>query len=216
MAPKTWTCKFTWERTKAKTSFDHGQTFLAIWGPLTIRYGDPIPSDGPSRHFEWLAHPLGPTAHCDTQAVGGTEEGVLAVTTTFYRNVFADPILGVMFKVHEASHAQKLALFLLYFMEVSDTYFRQPGVAGFGTLHQAHHQSKGLAARAEAPPGAGCPGGHFTKSQRDAWRGHFVAAFEEHGVRGGLLQDLADFVDRAMPRYGPFANDRPSDAVADP
>ena len=49
---------------------------------------------------------------------------------------------------------------------------------------------------------------HFTASQRDAWKSHFVAAFSEHGVRGGLLQDMADFVDRGMRFYGPIVGDR--------
>ena len=49
---------------------------------------------------------------------------------------------------------------------------------------------------------------HFPSSQRDAWKSHFVAAFSEHGVRGGLLQDMADFVDRGMRFYVPFVGDR--------
>ena len=130
---------------------------------------------------------------------------MLAVTTTFYANVFADPILSVMFRSHDASHAQKLALFLLNFMEITDKFFL---TSSFSTLHAVHHVSKQIPARATAPPGAGCPGGNFTASQRDAWKLHFVSAFSQHGLRGGLLQDMADFVDRAMRFYGPFAGDR--------
>jgi hypothetical protein len=127
------------------------------------------------------------------------------VTTTFYVKVFADPILSVMFRTRDESHAQKLALFLLNFMEITDKFFV---TSSFSKLHALHDAAKLIPARAAAPPGAGCPGGSFTASQRDAWKSHFVAAFSEHGLRGGLLQDMADFVDRAMRFYGPFAEDR--------
>lgn len=139
------------------------------------------------------------------QAVGGTEAAVLAATTTFYTKVFADPILAVMFRSHDESHAYKLALFVMNFMEITDKFFR---VSSISTLHAVHHTAQQLPSRATAPPGAGCPGGNFTASQRDAWKSHFVAAFSEHGVRGGLLQDMADFVDRGMRFYGPIVGDR--------
>ena len=81
-------------------------------------------------------------------------------------------------------------------------------VSCISTLHAVHHTAQQLPSCATAPPGAGCPGGNFTASQRDAWKSHFVAAFSEHGVRGGLLQDMADFVDRGMRFYGPIVGDR--------
>ena len=127
------------------------------------------------------------------------------MTTTFYAKVFGDPILSIMFRSQDASHAQKLALFLLNFMEITDRFFT---ISSFSKLHAMHDASKLIPARAAAPPGAGCPGGNFTSSQRDAWKSHFVSACGEHGLRGGLLQDLADFVDRAMQFYGPFVADR--------
>lgn len=127
------------------------------------------------------------------------------MTTTFYAKVFADPILSVMFRTRDESHAQKLALFLLNFMEITDKFFL---VSSISKLHAVHDAAKRIPARAAAPAGAGCPGGNFTASQRDAWKSHFVAAFSEHGLRGGLLQDMADFVDRGMRFYGPFVGDR--------
>lgn len=130
---------------------------------------------------------------------------MIAVTTTFYAKVFSDPILAVMFRTRDESHALKLALFLLNFMEITDKFFQ---TSSFGTLHALHNAAKLIPSRASAPPGAGCPGGNFTASQRDAWKSHFVAAFSEHGLRGGLLQDMADFVDRGMRFYGPFDGDR--------
>ncbi len=68
--------------------------------------------------------------------------------------------------------------FLMNFMEISDKYFR---VSSIPRLHAMHDSAKSLEARATAPPEAGCPGGDFTASQRDAWKMHFVAAFREHG-----------------------------------
>jgi hypothetical protein len=46
-------------------------------------------------------------------------------------------------------------------------------------------------------------------SQRDIWKEHFIGAFRDTGgLRDGLLQDISDFVDRAMDHYGPFEKDR--------
>jgi hypothetical protein len=94
-----------------------------------------------------------------------------------------------------------------------DDYFRERG--SFRTLHTRHAVSQKYAERASAPPGAGCPGHVFTFSQRDAWKGHFVEAFRTTGgLRDGLLQDMADFVDRAMGFYGPFEADRSGSPVS--
>lgn len=148
---------------------------------------------------------LGP-AHF--KAVGGTREALLKVTAAFYERVFDDPILGVMFRDRSSEHARRLMLFCLSFMEISDDYFKERG--SFGTLHARHAASQLIEKRSEAPPGAGCPGGKFTVSQRNAWKGHFVAAFRDvGGLRGGVLQDMADWVDRSMAFYAPFAPDRP-------
>ncbi len=129
------------------------------------------------------------------------------MTTTFYSKVFGDPrtILSVMFRSHDVSQAHKLALFLLYFMEISHKFFRD---SSFTQLHAVHHMAKSIPARSQAAPGAGCPGENFTASQRDACKSHFVLACSLHGLRGGLLQDMADFVDRAMGHYRPFVGDR--------
>lgn len=141
------------------------------------------------------------------KAVGGTREALLKVTSAFYERVFTDPILGVMFRDRSTEHARRLMLFCLNFMEISDDYFAERG--GFGTLHARHAASQLNEKRASAPPGAGCPGGKFTVSQRDAWKHHFVTAFREvGGLQGGLLQDVADWVDRSMSFYAPFAPDR--------
>lgn len=147
---------------------------------------------------------LGPTHF---RAVGGTREALLKVTASFYERVFEDPILGVMFRDRSPDHARRLMLFCLSFMEVSDDYFTERG--SFRTLHARHAASQLNEKRAEAPPGAGCPGGKFTVSQRDAWKRHFVEAFRDiGGLRGGLLQDIAAWVDRSMAFYAPFAPDR--------
>ncbi len=88
-----------------------------------------------------------------------------------------------------------------------DDYFRERG--SFRTLHTRHAASQQYPERAKAPPGAGCPGRGFTISQKEAWKKHFVEAFRVTGrLRDGMLQDMADFVDRAMDHYAPFEPDR--------
>jgi truncated hemoglobin YjbI len=62
---------------------------------------------------------FGDLAQTHYQAIGGTREALLGVTTAFYSRVLADPILTVLFKSKGPEHAQRLMLFMLYFMEVS-------------------------------------------------------------------------------------------------
>ena len=150
---------------------------------------------------------LGDLGPAHFRAVGGTREALLKVTSAFYEKVFKDPILGVMFEEHSPVHAYRLMLSCLYFMEISDDDHKERG--SFATLHKKHAEAQQRAQRASAPPAAGCPGGKFTASQRDAWKQHFVASFAEvGGLHGGLLQDISDWVDRAMDHYTPFAKDR--------
>ena len=141
--------------------------------------------------------------HCE--AMGGPD-GVLKVTRGFYERVFKDPILSILFKIHEDAHPQRLAWALLFFMEIDQSYIRE---RGFQAMHYYHNKSKRYEERKNAPPGAGCPGKGFTISQRNAWKTHFMWAVKEiGGLKEGLLQDMDDWVERLMPIYGPFEKDR--------
>ena len=143
-------------------------------------------------------------------ALGG-EEGVLRLTTCFYDRVLRDPIIEPLHAVKDREvHALRLSWYLQLFMEVSTKYKEERGAfeTRFQKLKDAHERARRRVQRATAPPGAGCPGGPFTDSQRLAWKGHFMASCEEVGLRGGILKDFENFVDRDMPFYGPFAPDR--------
>ena len=148
-------------------------------------YGDLNP-----RHYEML----------------GGHEGVQRLASVFYQRVFADDILAPLFAEKKPFHAERLGWLLLSFMEVDDTYFKKR--RGFGTIHAMHQKSQERKERAEAPRGCGCPGGGFTLTQRDAWKGHFLAACAICGLKDGLMQDMSDWVDRSMRFYGPFERDR--------
>jgi hypothetical protein len=107
------------------------------------------------------------------QAVGGTEAAVLAATTTFYTKVFADPILAVMFRSHDESHAYKLALFVMNFMEITDKFFR---VSSISTLHTRcttqpnNFPPAPLPPPAPVAPAAISPHLSATRGNRTLWR----------------------------------------------
>lgn len=159
----------------------------------------------PASSFKSRARHYGDLNPYHFEVLGG-EDGVNRLTSAFYERVFADPILSPLFAEKAKFHSERLAWLLMSFMEVSDQYFKAR--RGFGTIHAMHQKSKDRKQRAEAPPGCGCPGGNFTVSQRDAWKGHFLAACDEVGLKEGLKQDMSEWVDRSMRSYGPFDKDR--------
>ena len=150
--------------------------------------------------------------------------------------MFEDPILQVFFIGREKKHAERLAMFLLYVMNISNKYVKER--YSVDMVETSHYMSKFYQERLDAPPGAGHPGGNFTHSQvskisykyslmksytanihideynitliqRIAWKEHFISTcVEVAGMEGQLLQDMSDFVDRAMEAYGPFEDDR--------
>eukprot|EP00759_Apiculatamorpha_spiralis_P040307 PhF_6_TR38928/c0_g1_i2/m.58239/K06886/glbN; hemoglobin len=146
---------------------------------------------------------LGPTHY---EKMGG-EQGVHRVAKAFYQRVFRDPVLQMLFLIPDHAHAEHLFMFLAYFCEIDEKYMVERG--GFFTSHEAHQRVKDFPQRLQGPKGAGCPGRAFTHTQKNAWKGHFMWACETVGnLRGGLLKDMSDWVDRMMFLYGPFDNDR--------
>ena len=157
-----------------------------------------VPNASVARHFG----DLNPRTF---EACGG-EEGVLRITRTFYAKVFANNVLSPMFAEKDDSHPMKLAWFLMTIMEVSDRYFEEGG--SFSKLHREHRVAMGRKERLDGPKGCGRPGTGFTRTQRDAWQMLFHEATVDCGLSGGILQDLDNFVTRAMGFYGPFTADR--------
>ena len=164
------------------------------------------------------------------RALGNSEDSIHKLAVIFYEKLFDDPILCVFFVERDKKHAERLTWFLLYVMDISDKYMEERH--SLDTVEVAHYMSKFYQERLSAPPGAGCPGGNYTNSQvkytnyysismldsnsllliwikRIAWKKHFLdSCVEVAGLKGELLQDISDFVDRSMEAYGPFDDDR--------
>jgi len=95
--------------------------------------------------------------------LGDSEDAILLFTTAFYNKVFEDPILNIFFIGNDKKHAERLALFLLYVMNISNKYIQER--YSVDMVETSHYMSKFYQERLDAPAGAGYPGGSFTNSQ---------------------------------------------------
>lgn len=147
------------------------------------------------------------------------------VATEFYKRVFSDPVLQVLFATRDSSHASRLASFLLMMCGGRVQYIRERcplrQLAGtdedlrllvnpFDVVHGRHWQAQQNGARDHCAAGAGRAGEGFTTSQRDAWMRHMLAAVEEVVPPSPEFESrFRNLLERVMSGYGPFTPDRP-------
>eukprot|EP00759_Apiculatamorpha_spiralis_P016578 PhF_6_TR22719/c0_g1_i2/m.32366 len=117
--------------------------------------------------------------------------------------------MSVMFAIQDRLHADTLVQYVLFSMGVSQEYLLER--KSLTVIRVIHNQTFHNPNRAQAPPGAGCPGKGFTVSQRDTWKATFLEALVNvGGVHEGsdLYHDFCDWIDMEMQPYGPFEPDR--------
>jgi len=132
--------------------------------------------------------------------VGG-RDAWMKIFSTFYRRLFADPRMNVLFgwrnvELETTEHGRRLGSFILDFNGVSDEYSRTPH-DGFPHAHQK-------AKRCPMRPEKHQKHARFTYQQRDAWLGHMSLACDEADAPDSVKSAIMRFVLEGIHLYGPF------------
>eukprot|EP00943_MAST-04B_sp_MAST-4B-sp1_P008648 g8648.t1 len=148
---------------------------------------------------------------------------VYLLTKLFYRKLFEDPVLNVLFVNKDIEiHHKRMAWFILEKCKISNEYSLQRGVAcgkckssgqtKYTPLMEAHKRAKSCPLRdhrkRKIKHSAGVYGGHFTVTQKNNWLNHFESACDELKLNKKFKTIFLSWLKFSMPKYGPFVPDR--------